>query len=541
MVFAMMSLGGRVDKTVHQGNGPNMFQLQGANYHLMGSMKPKENDYAKFSQLYIVDTDNEVTNRETVLRRLFQQYIVDAYSTIESNRLEYIKVNQSKLRCQNYSTVKEAADSRVEDMGEQGNPISILASFTGSPRYMVQSYYDAMAICKHYGFPDLFITFTSMYTVEFQKQGSPHAHILLFMDKRSKLPTADDINKIICAEIPDKDKKPELYEIIKDNMIHGPCGAAKRNSPCMVDGRCSKMYTKAHPDLTKVGKDCYPIYRRRNGMNFIEKGGFKCEYRYVVPYNEKLCLRYRAHINVERCNQTGSIKYMFKYINKGSDRVVVVVEPVNKSATSTTTNVGNTAQNKKKKKNEIKDYFDCRYVSASEAIWRIFKFPIQFRTTPVQRLSFHVEGKKPCYFKMNADIEEVLEKAVNEDSKLTAWFYLNTVNPEANQYLYAEIRAHFTWQGKKKQWNDRKRGFSLGRIDYVPRRMEPEYFMRILLNIVRGPKLFDDLKTYKGVVYKTYKEACFARGIRMEPKQCCSYLYKQYCGCITVVFRSSAT
>ncbi|XP_010480907.2 PREDICTED: ATP-dependent DNA helicase PIF1-like [Camelina sativa] len=80
------------------------------------------------------------------------------------------------------------------------------------------------------------------------------------------------------------------------------------------------------------------------------------------------------------------------------------------------------------------------------AIWRIFKFPIQFRTTPIQRLSFHVEGKKPCYFKLNDDIEEVLEKSENEDSQLTAWFYLNTVNVSANQYLYSEIPGHFTWQ-----------------------------------------------------------------------------------------------
>ena len=34
------------------------------------------------------------------------------------------------------------------------------ASFTGGPRYMKNNYLDAMAICKHFRFPDLFITFT---------------------------------------------------------------------------------------------------------------------------------------------------------------------------------------------------------------------------------------------------------------------------------------------------------------------------------------------------------------------------------------------
>jgi len=99
---------------------------------------------------------------QTLLRtkRLFQQFLYDAYTTIESNRLNYIKFNQSKIRCENYTSVKEAAAARATTMKEEGNQLLIPASFTGGPRYMVQSYYDAMAICKHYGFVNLFITFT---------------------------------------------------------------------------------------------------------------------------------------------------------------------------------------------------------------------------------------------------------------------------------------------------------------------------------------------------------------------------------------------
>ena len=47
-----------------------MFQLHGENYHLSGSLTPPEGDYAKFGQLYIVDTstENEVENRFNALR-----------------------------------------------------------------------------------------------------------------------------------------------------------------------------------------------------------------------------------------------------------------------------------------------------------------------------------------------------------------------------------------------------------------------------------------------------------------------------------------
>jgi len=56
--------------------------------------------------------------------------------------------------------LKKASEAGTTSINEEGNKVLIPTSFTGGPRYMVQSYYDAMAICEHYGFPDLFITFT---------------------------------------------------------------------------------------------------------------------------------------------------------------------------------------------------------------------------------------------------------------------------------------------------------------------------------------------------------------------------------------------
>ena len=67
MVFSFTSLGGKVDRCVPPGRGPKMFQLQGENYHLMGSLKPQDGEEAKFSQLYIVDTENEIENRAAII------------------------------------------------------------------------------------------------------------------------------------------------------------------------------------------------------------------------------------------------------------------------------------------------------------------------------------------------------------------------------------------------------------------------------------------------------------------------------------------
>jgi hypothetical protein len=93
-------------------------------------------------------------------RRLFQQFVVDLYSMIESQRLSFIRSNQTKIRADFLVNVEEAVDRGDIDASSVGTRVVVPTSFVGGRRYMFNNCQDAMALCKKFGYPDLFLTVT---------------------------------------------------------------------------------------------------------------------------------------------------------------------------------------------------------------------------------------------------------------------------------------------------------------------------------------------------------------------------------------------
>lgn len=56
------------------------------------------------------------------------------------------------------------------------------------------------------------------------------------------------------------------------------------------------------------------------------------------------------------------------------------------------------------------------------------------------------------------------------------------------------------------------KGRSVGRIYYAHLASGQKYYMRLLLNVVKGCTSFEDIRKVNGVVYKSYKAACEALG-----------------------------
>ena len=395
-------------------------------------------------------------------RDLFHQFLVDMYAKIESERLAYIVSHQKELRVDDYAQIRDSINNDASHGHELGKMVILSSTFTVRPRYMQEKLQDALTYVKRYGLPDLFITFTcnpkwaeitaellpgqascnlhdiiarvfrqkvvklidlftkynifgltrcNMYSIEWEKRGLPHAHILLWLQQ--KLHPAP-IDSFISAELPSQQEDPKLHDIIKSHMAHGPCSRFNPNSPCMKDGKCTKNYPKQALKETQTGRDGYPLYKRckpEDGestakINFRLCGQYQeveIDNRWIFPYCSLLSRVFNVHINVEFfCNSVMSIKYVCKYINKGSDMAVFNLKETDRD--------------------EVRQYQTGRYISSNEAVWRILGFPIHERHPAIEHLAVHVENGQRVYFTARNAAQMAQEPP--KDTTLTAFFKL---------------------------------------------------------------------------------------------------------------------
>ncbi|KAH1238737.1 ATP-dependent DNA helicase PIF1 [Glycine max] len=287
-------------------------------------------------------------------------------------------------------------------------------------------------------------------------------------------------------------------------MVHGPCGTLNPGSPCMKEGKYSRFYPKMFQSHTVLDADGFPVYRRRNNGHTIEKNGVIIDNRYIVPYNPRLLRKYQAHINIEWCNQSTSIKYLFKYINKGYDRVTAVLIHEDNDQTHNDC---------------IYIYLPNRYICPYESTWRIFGFPIHGRKHDVERLHFHLPGQHSVLYEDYDDIDDVLSKPSIFDSKFISWMNTNQNSVERRNLTYAEFVSKFIYNQKKRCWHLRKKGYTIGRLLWVPPITGELFYLRMMLTVCKGPTSFEDLRTVDNVQYPTYKEACFAMGFLQDDKE----------------------
>ncbi|CAL1403778.1 unnamed protein product [Linum trigynum] len=502
--------------------------------------------------------------------KALQHYCIYAFSSVELNRLEFLRCHQPELRAEVYQGLQDAM-ARGDLDGDKVRHVVLPGTYIGNPRNMQQLYHDAMAVVEFYGNPDLFITFMCnslweemsqafdamvgtnsadkpmvvarifhiklyiliddikrenyygktiaiMYTVEYEKRGLPNIHLLVWLEEPDKLRTTADVDAIISAEIPDPELDPVGYEAVVKYMLHGPCGDSNKNAPCMRDkkcskvGKCSKHIPKEFNSATTFDKSSCVAYKRSDSGIQVQKGSAFLDNRHVVPYNRNLLVRMQAYINVEVCHKGKLIKYLFKYVTKGPDISLVIAEdsvaPHNNPLTQTA-----------RRRDEIQQFIDCRSLSSYEAIWRLNEYPIQVRKPSVVRLGVHLDGQQKVSYKKQSNVRNVLGNPNAGKTHLTEWFALNRRDPEARKLTYSQIPNKYTWLADCKEWDTCKRGFAIGRVAYVSPSSGDVFFLRIMLSKVRGALSYTLLRTVAGEVCPDFEKACDRLGLPSDSSE----------------------
>ncbi|XP_032789754.2 uncharacterized protein LOC116926943 [Daphnia magna] len=159
---------------------------------------------------------------------------------------------------------------------------------------------------------------------------------------------------------------------------------------------------------------------------------------------------------------------------------------------------------------EITSHLDAHYVSAPEACWRIFKFPLSDRSHAICRLAVHLPREQSVFF-LPCNEQHAAINAATIDTNLTAYFKLNSEDDNARQHFYREIPHHYVFMKKIYSWKPRcRRSRIISRLYTVGVRQVERHCLRLLLINVKGATSFEHLRTVDGLLYATFKSAAIA-------------------------------
>ncbi|KAG7980703.1 hypothetical protein I3843_05G196400 [Carya illinoinensis] len=280
----------------------------------------------------------------------------------------------------------------------------------------------------------------------------PHVHFLIIFQKDWRIYAPETFDEIVSAKIPNKTRNLHLYKVVLRHMMHAN---------------------------TTVETDCFPSYKRSNNGVIARIRGKDLDNRWVVPYNPYLVSKYNCHINVEICCTVKAVKYLYKYIYKGHDRVAFNI----------------ISKENNQQIDEIEQFQSGRWITPPEAMWRIYGFTLNEMYPSVYSLHLHLEDQHLVSFRAHEDLNNVLNSYTSKKSMLTEFFYRNQIDENARKLLYREFPEKFVWDSQCRIWTPRKKKTVIGRIVTANPFEGERYYLRMLLNHIRGATSFEKLRT----------------------------------------------
>jgi hypothetical protein len=306
---------------------------------------------------------------------------VDIYVKVESMRLDWYSLpkHQKTIQAELYRDIVDTLKAGEARASEVGRLVVLPRNFNGGECDVQAQFLDAMTLVQRFGKPDYFVTITCnpywdeidrelfssqtpqdrpelvarvyrsklhnlhdrlikkkhfgvvwayAHVAEFQKRGLPHEHFLLVMANRDTLISPNEFDKYIYAEILDKDKYPVLHDLVCKHMMHGPCDVLNDKCACMQDMECRFRFPQQFCDATQMGKDSYPVYKRRDDRQVVEVRNAKLYNRWVIPFNPSLFMLYNCHINIEICSSIKAVKCLSIYTKVPIEHLTLLISLV---------------------------------------------------------------------------------------------------------------------------------------------------------------------------------------------------------------------
>ncbi|KAE8229400.1 hypothetical protein CF326_g5630 [Tilletia indica] len=502
--------------------------------------------------------------------RRFQQfwraanlYILDVVCRIEEDRLRFItnSINVANAYQHGLPPPHEIAQlDGPNDDPDQHHHVALPSSFVGSRAYRAEQVADALALSRAFGRPHGMVTVTTnpdwpelrtalrqnqtatsvpqvtnrvfaarlhkflrkfkenfgkmayfIHVIEFQKRGLPHAHIVF--NSKDELPIAS-IDAVVSAEVPPP-TQPRLRELILRYMVHprthifNADGSPNTRSRCQRDGQC--VYGFPQPITAETHLDPHThriVYRRRTEEDTM-----------IAQYSPLLLLLWNGHCHIDIAMSPHTFIYMFKYISKGPDYAAYRLNHAqNPNAEQTAESVA-------------ADYINARYLSATEAMWRIYGFDLSSKSPTVIRLAVHAPQGNRAQFRgarqRGSEASTLLRYFLRPlpFAPLTYTEYYEAITtirvatPEEQQnprLLPPDTFLELTEPGLTFAPNlirRRQRGLAVARINTVrPSAGDPFYIRAILLH--RPARSWNSLRTTPdGQIHPTFRQAAIHEGI----------------------------
>ncbi len=515
--------------------------------------------------------------RFQIFGRLTNEYLVDMFSRDLECRLRYIRTNQERIR------VDDAVLMGAPDVEPTEN-IYLPASFLGSRRWASEQIADALAVASRRGQPTFFITMTcnpewpeitsqlqagqnfadipivvvrvfkqklalllkslktmftnvgrpiyTMYSIEFQKRGLPHAHILLKFPHDCLHP--QDIDAIISAEIPDNIADAALVR--KFMLHHHPSSSAEPSKYCQritSDGTryCRFHYPHTLQDTTTIDEDGRVHYKRRHESDDM-----------VVPHCLPLLRRFRCHINFEIAGAAHIFQYLFKYVYKGTyHRLFPLTFPVTFSTHSgpDMTKCRFLREDEEPQEiDEIEEYWKARYLSATEAAWRIMGFHVTKKDPAVTALAVHLpESHSRTQYSRRNGTESHLSLLDRYFLRPQTTVLLNDIQQSFENLTYCDYYENFrlapynaTLDNHPNYFRELENDDNSSRMHVIKRKpnqghvarlpsLTPSkgdvFYLRTLLQHFPF-RSFIDARTVNGITFTSFQEAATKRGLFLD-------------------------